>query len=633
MRAAAARRSDDFANVAVKSRQLGAANQNAYHPQGDRARRGAGQPYHQRAADHADVRAECRRRGRGGAVQRGVRAPARRQRPVFVRSCAVTSGIAGSRVRELVERAAATAPTSRPRLGPRDVDVIELHDATTPAELWLYEMLGLCGANEGPELVRNGDDRARRPRAGQSERRHAVRGHPVGASGVAQVCELADQLRGRVRRAAEGRRARRACRKQRRPRRPRIPRPPSSPSCRARSTSAHDAPRVGLTFRLSAAARRAALRERFPAVAFAGPGLEPPHGSITSEAEVLLGWPKPDFVRAAQVAEVDPAVRRRDRDHRFRRGDAARHRGDECARRGVAQHRRACLGDDAAFQPPARPAAARAARRQLDREEHLRLSGARADRPCSSSARDRSAARSQGGRRRSACARSGSAGTAGRWKASIRLFRRRRREASSRSGGPRRRLRAGQSRRRADVNVAWFRRMKPGAYFYNVGRGNTVDESALLHALDDGHIAGAGLDVTGVEPLPPGHPFWTHPKVLLTQHKAMNSGRYWERLTAAVRRQSGALRARQSRCSTSCMRDVSKLRQQKTARARRNKGGTKNGSIAETRSGGFRRDRGRRGDAEHRPRAGLESEQRAHHRAVRGRRLGRCARPASSRKA
>jgi D-2-hydroxyacid dehydrogenase (NADP+) len=81
------------------------------------------------------------------------------------------------------------------------------------------------------------------------------------------------------------------------------------------------------------------------------------------------------------------------------------------------------------------------------------------------------------------------------------------------------------------VDADWLSGLKPGAHFYNVGRGNTVDEDALLAALNSGRIAGAGLDVTASEPLPADHPFWTHPKVLLTQHKAMNSGRYWERLT------------------------------------------------------------------------------------------------------
>jgi phosphoglycerate dehydrogenase-like enzyme len=81
------------------------------------------------------------------------------------------------------------------------------------------------------------------------------------------------------------------------------------------------------------------------------------------------------------------------------------------------------------------------------------------------------------------------------------------------------------------VDAAWLSQMKPGAHFYNVGRGSTVDEAALLAALDTDRLAGAGLDVTDVEPLPTGHSFWKHPKVLLTQHKAMNSGLYWGRMT------------------------------------------------------------------------------------------------------
>ena len=81
------------------------------------------------------------------------------------------------------------------------------------------------------------------------------------------------------------------------------------------------------------------------------------------------------------------------------------------------------------------------------------------------------------------------------------------------------------------IDATWLSQMKAGAHFYNVGRGGTVDENALLAALDDDRVGGAGLDVTDIEPLPAGHTFWTHPKVLLTQHKAMNSRHYWERLT------------------------------------------------------------------------------------------------------
>ncbi|MDO7874211.1 D-2-hydroxyacid dehydrogenase [Hymenobacter sp. ASUV-10] len=62
--------------------------------------------------------------------------------------------------------------------------------------------------------------------------------------------------------------------------------------------------------------------------------------------------------------------------------------------------------------------------------------------------------------------------------------------------------------------------MRPGSVYANVGRGNTTDEPALLAALQSGHLAGAVLDVTATEPLPPDHPFWQMPNVLLTQHTA-----------------------------------------------------------------------------------------------------------------
>jgi D-2-hydroxyacid dehydrogenase (NADP+) len=63
-----------------------------------------------------------------------------------------------------------------------------------------------------------------------------------------------------------------------------------------------------------------------------------------------------------------------------------------------------------------------------------------------------------------------------------------------------------------------FAAMKRSAYFINVGRGQTVDEAALITALRERRIAGAGLDVFESFPLPPISPFWDLPNVVLTPH-------------------------------------------------------------------------------------------------------------------
>ena len=69
-------------------------------------------------------------------------------------------------------------------------------------------------------------------------------------------------------------------------------------------------------------------------------------------------------------------------------------------------------------------------------------------------------------------------------------------------------------------NAARFATIKPGAIFYNIGRGTTVDQDALLEALHSGRIAAAWLDVTEPEPLPDDHPLWTEPNCFITPHVA-----------------------------------------------------------------------------------------------------------------
>jgi phosphoglycerate dehydrogenase-like enzyme len=62
--------------------------------------------------------------------------------------------------------------------------------------------------------------------------------------------------------------------------------------------------------------------------------------------------------------------------------------------------------------------------------------------------------------------------------------------------------------------------VKPGAFFYNLGRGPTVDEQALIEALESGRLGGAYLDVFATEPLPPSSRLWTTKNCWLTPHTA-----------------------------------------------------------------------------------------------------------------
>lgn len=78
-------------------------------------------------------------------------------------------------------------------------------------------------------------------------------------------------------------------------------------------------------------------------------------------------------------------------------------------------------------------------------------------------------------------------------------------------------------------DAARFAATRQGAHFYSLGRGTTVDQPALIDALEAGHLGGAGLDVTDPEPLPESSPLWGMENVILTSHSSGHSPKMLER--------------------------------------------------------------------------------------------------------
>lgn len=85
-------------------------------------------------------------------------------------------------------------------------------------------------------------------------------------------------------------------------------------------------------------------------------------------------------------------------------------------------------------------------------------------------------------------------------------------------------------------NAEHFNAMKKGTIFINVGRGGTVDENALIEAMESGRVGGAGLDVTAQEPLPKESRLWDLPNVLITSHSlGVGPGKYKKRTDLIIR--------------------------------------------------------------------------------------------------
>jgi acetyl-CoA acetyltransferase len=116
---------------------------------------------------------------------------------VKVASTVLLSGRDRNGVGQPVTERAARRAYERAGLGPEDVDVVEVHDAAAPAELMVYEEVGLCAPGDGPKLLASGDTALGGRVPVNPSGGLLSKGHPIGATGCAQLVELVDQLRGR----------------------------------------------------------------------------------------------------------------------------------------------------------------------------------------------------------------------------------------------------------------------------------------------------------------------------------------------------------------------------------------------------------------------------------------------------
>jgi acetyl-CoA acetyltransferase len=125
--------------------------------------------------------------------------------PVRIDASVLRSGGSGDIEADGAVRRASTAAYEAAGVGPADLDVVEVHDAAAPAELLTYEQLGLCRSGGAQGMLADGTTRLGGRCPVNPSGGLLSRGHPVGATGLAQIVELVDQLRGRCgRRQVDG---------------------------------------------------------------------------------------------------------------------------------------------------------------------------------------------------------------------------------------------------------------------------------------------------------------------------------------------------------------------------------------------------------------------------------------------
>jgi acetyl-CoA acetyltransferase len=131
------------------------------------------------------------------ASERRVRELGVSGRAVRIASCALHSGWDRAADEPGVSDYCAHEAYRDAGIGPDDIDVIELHDASAPAEILAYESLGLCPRGEGGRLIDEGATKLGGRLPVNTSGGLLRKGHPIGATGIAQVVEVAEQLMGR----------------------------------------------------------------------------------------------------------------------------------------------------------------------------------------------------------------------------------------------------------------------------------------------------------------------------------------------------------------------------------------------------------------------------------------------------
>ena len=118
------------------------------------------------------------------------------RRAIRVEASQLSSGWDFAEGEESVAEGSVRALYEATGIGAPDIDCIELHDASAPSELMYYEYLGLCAKGEGGRFVQEGHSRLGGSKPVNTSGGLMRKGHPIGATGLAQIVELTEQLRG-----------------------------------------------------------------------------------------------------------------------------------------------------------------------------------------------------------------------------------------------------------------------------------------------------------------------------------------------------------------------------------------------------------------------------------------------------